>query len=201
MSNPFFDHPILNSPYEIPRRHWELDPQGQPTQRILETRRRAEFITPIPKPRKRKPAPNSFHRQARCRPAPTPARNHLICVPSRPQPPTQTSAAAPELRWSIAPTTLPEEFRSPARTTPHATSERGATARPTPSFLARQVRARATLMPRLACMIGAASLSVTDAADRQGEAIPPARRARAHPRSPWAGKVQAPLAMGSQRRS
>jgi type III restriction enzyme len=54
MSNPFFDHPILNSPYECPRRHWELDSQGQPTQRILENRRRAEFITPIPKPKKRK---------------------------------------------------------------------------------------------------------------------------------------------------
>ena len=55
MSNPFFDHPILNSPYECPRRHWELD-EGQPTQRILETRRRAEFISPIPKPKKRKKA-------------------------------------------------------------------------------------------------------------------------------------------------
>jgi type III restriction enzyme len=54
MSNPFFDHPILNSPYECPQRHWELDPDGQPTQQILETRRRAEFITPIPKPKKRK---------------------------------------------------------------------------------------------------------------------------------------------------
>ena len=39
MSNPFFDHPILNSPYECPRRHWELDSQGQPTQRILENRK------------------------------------------------------------------------------------------------------------------------------------------------------------------
>jgi hypothetical protein len=29
MSNPFFDHPILNSPYECPRRHWELDEAGQ----------------------------------------------------------------------------------------------------------------------------------------------------------------------------
>jgi type III restriction enzyme len=55
-SNPFYDHPILNSPYREPRRHWELDEQGQPTQRILETRRRADFITPIPKPRKRKQA-------------------------------------------------------------------------------------------------------------------------------------------------
>jgi type III restriction enzyme len=56
MSNPFFDHPILNSPYQRPIRHWELDEHGQPTQKILETRRRAEFITPIPKPKKRKRA-------------------------------------------------------------------------------------------------------------------------------------------------
>jgi type III restriction enzyme len=57
MSNPFFDHPILNSPYERPNKHWELDSTGQPTQKILETRRRAEFITPIPKPKKQKKAP------------------------------------------------------------------------------------------------------------------------------------------------
>ncbi len=54
MSSLFFDHPILNSPYEKPGRHWELDESGQPTQRILEQRRRASFITPIPKPKKRK---------------------------------------------------------------------------------------------------------------------------------------------------
>jgi hypothetical protein len=54
MSNPFFEKPVLNSPYEPPARHWELDEQGQPTQRILDIRRRAEFITPIPKPKKRK---------------------------------------------------------------------------------------------------------------------------------------------------
>ena len=54
MANPFFEHPILNSPYVCPQRHWELDEQGQPTQKIIENRRRAEFITPIPKPRKRK---------------------------------------------------------------------------------------------------------------------------------------------------
>jgi len=56
MSNPFFDRPILNSPYASPTRHWELDEHGQPTQKILEIRRRAEFITPIPKPKKRKKA-------------------------------------------------------------------------------------------------------------------------------------------------
>ena len=54
MDNPFFDHPILNNPYEYPRRHWELDENGQPTQKIIEKRRRADFVTPIPKPKKRK---------------------------------------------------------------------------------------------------------------------------------------------------
>jgi type III restriction enzyme len=53
-SNPFFDRPILNSPYAYPSRHWELDASGQPTQQILPRRRAADFITPIPKPRKRK---------------------------------------------------------------------------------------------------------------------------------------------------
>jgi len=54
MANPFFDHPILNSPYTCPTRHWELDELGQPTQKIVEHRRKAQFITPIPKPKKQK---------------------------------------------------------------------------------------------------------------------------------------------------
>ena len=53
MSDRFFDRPILNSPYEYPSRHWELDESGQPTSRILDRRRRVSFITPIPKPKKR----------------------------------------------------------------------------------------------------------------------------------------------------
>lgn len=46
--------PILNSPYECPAKHWELDDEGQPTQKTLETCRPAKFITPIRKPKKRK---------------------------------------------------------------------------------------------------------------------------------------------------
>lgn len=49
----FFSRPILNSPYEYPGRHWELV-EGQPTNRILETRRRFDLITPVPKPKKRR---------------------------------------------------------------------------------------------------------------------------------------------------
>ena len=54
MNSEFFEKPILNSPYGHPSRHWELDAHGQPTQRILNNRRKADFITPIPKPKKRK---------------------------------------------------------------------------------------------------------------------------------------------------
>ena len=54
MDNRFFEQPVLNSPYEYPTQHWELDAQGQPTQQIINSRRRAAFITPIPKPRKHK---------------------------------------------------------------------------------------------------------------------------------------------------
>src|ERR1017187_5478074 len=50
--NPFFDQPILNSPFDSPSRHWELDPEGQPTHRILDQRRRPDFVSPVPKPKK-----------------------------------------------------------------------------------------------------------------------------------------------------
>ena len=50
----FFEQPVLNSPYERPSRHWELDETGQPTQQIVERRRPAEFVSPIPQPKKRK---------------------------------------------------------------------------------------------------------------------------------------------------
>ena len=51
MTDQFFTQPILNSPYDYPSRHWELDDSGQPTQKIIEKRRASSFITPIPKPR------------------------------------------------------------------------------------------------------------------------------------------------------
>jgi len=53
MSQDFFSAPILNSPYECPRRHWELDGEGRPTGRIVENRRRSELITPVPRPARR----------------------------------------------------------------------------------------------------------------------------------------------------
>ena len=54
MSQPFFERPILNSPYEYPSRHWELDASGQPTNKVVDTRRQVSFISPIPRPKKQK---------------------------------------------------------------------------------------------------------------------------------------------------
>ena len=51
MSKNFFKHPILNSPYEYPRKHWELKDR-QPTNNIIETRRPSDRLTPVPKPKK-----------------------------------------------------------------------------------------------------------------------------------------------------
>ena len=54
MGATFFERPILNSPYHYPTQHWELDGDGQPTNELIPRRRRAEFITPVPKPKKRR---------------------------------------------------------------------------------------------------------------------------------------------------
>ncbi len=48
----FHRSPILNSPYELPGRHWVLDESRQPTERIGEGRRPVSFISPIPTARK-----------------------------------------------------------------------------------------------------------------------------------------------------
>ncbi|MBH2008935.1 MAG: hypothetical protein I8H71_04450 [Xanthomonadaceae bacterium] len=53
-----FEKPIHNSQYGYSVLHWELDNTGQPTQKIIDKRRPAEFIIPIPipipKPKKQK---------------------------------------------------------------------------------------------------------------------------------------------------
>jgi type III restriction enzyme len=55
MAESFFERPILNSPYEIPKLHHALDEDGQPLEQPpVGGRRRSELITPVPKPRKRK---------------------------------------------------------------------------------------------------------------------------------------------------
>ncbi|MXY54624.1 MAG: restriction endonuclease [Gammaproteobacteria bacterium] len=52
MSDAFQKSPILNSPYEVPTRHWVLDEGRQPTDVVGEGRRAVSFISPIPSTRK-----------------------------------------------------------------------------------------------------------------------------------------------------
>ena len=54
MTDAFFEAPVLNSPYDYPGRHWELDETRQPTNRVLKQRRPASYITPVPRPRKQR---------------------------------------------------------------------------------------------------------------------------------------------------
>jgi len=44
----FFDQPILNSPYSIPKIHWELDDDGHPTDREISARRKSALWTALP---------------------------------------------------------------------------------------------------------------------------------------------------------
>ena len=63
MSVSFYDQPILNSPYECPSRHHDLDEDGQPRDAPpVAGRRRSKLITPVPKPKKKskKPEQASF---------------------------------------------------------------------------------------------------------------------------------------------
>ena len=55
MAAPFFEQPILNSPYSPPTRYHALDEDGQPLDSPpIDGRRRSEIITPVPLPKKRK---------------------------------------------------------------------------------------------------------------------------------------------------
>lgn len=55
MAKPFFEQPILNSPYDVPSLHHALDGEGQPLdQPPIQGRRRSSLITPVPKSKKQK---------------------------------------------------------------------------------------------------------------------------------------------------
>ena len=60
MSQSFFENPILNSPYEYPCRHWEMDADNKPTGKVVERRRESSNRTPIATPRNRGEGPQSI---------------------------------------------------------------------------------------------------------------------------------------------
>lgn len=54
MSQSFFEHPILNSPYDVPTRYHALDEEGQPLEQPpIHGRRPCDLVTPVPKPKRK----------------------------------------------------------------------------------------------------------------------------------------------------
>ncbi len=51
----FNDNPIINSPFERPKQHFELDGDGQPTGKKLPDRRESIYVVPVPAARRRGP--------------------------------------------------------------------------------------------------------------------------------------------------
>ena len=49
----FVDNPIINSPFEKPKWHYELDGDGQPTGAKLADRRKSVYVVPVPAARRR----------------------------------------------------------------------------------------------------------------------------------------------------
>ncbi len=55
MTKPFYERPILNSPYAPPTRHHALSEDGQPLEQMpLLGRRRSQYVTPVPKARRKR---------------------------------------------------------------------------------------------------------------------------------------------------
>lgn len=50
----FFERPILNSPYFMPQKHWDLDKEGRPTDAVIESRRRSDLISAMPQAKSKK---------------------------------------------------------------------------------------------------------------------------------------------------
>jgi type III restriction enzyme len=60
MAKPFYEEPILNSPYLVPTRHHALDEGGRPLdQPPIDGRRRCGYVAPVPAARKRKQRPDA----------------------------------------------------------------------------------------------------------------------------------------------
>ncbi|MBN9433607.1 MAG: DEAD/DEAH box helicase family protein [Bosea sp.] len=110
MSDAFFQSPILNSPYEEPKRHWELDGSGQPTNVIVPRRRASALVSPIPKARKvrgRSVQPDLLADEGGQEYNPTEVINGIRSA-------VESWRRLPESQWQVTPTTarLLEHWRS-----------------------------------------------------------------------------------------
>ena len=106
MTERFFDRPILNAPYKYPARHWELDESGQPTNGIVDRRRRVSFVTPIPKPRKRKATQRELELDEEARAVSTKEQQYALAETINGlRREVDRWRALPEAQWRVTPET------------------------------------------------------------------------------------------------
>ncbi len=102
----FHKSPILNSPYEVPTRHWVLDESRQPTDVVAESRRRVSFISPIPKPRKAGKAQAQLELDAQGQALATEDQQYeLTALIDSLRQELTAWRALPESRWGVTPET------------------------------------------------------------------------------------------------
>ena len=106
MTDSFFDSPIINSPYECPSRHWELDESGQPTNKIAEHRRPVAFITPIPDPKKHRQGQRKMVFDKNAQRLGTGSQQYeLMSVINSIRQAVERWRALPETQWRVTPET------------------------------------------------------------------------------------------------
>jgi type III restriction enzyme len=59
MKQDVIENPILNSPYQEPRRHFRFTDEGI-TDEVVEARRVSSYFVPIPRPKKKYPKQLAF---------------------------------------------------------------------------------------------------------------------------------------------
>ncbi len=106
MPDAFHQSPILNSPYEVPARHWVLDEGRQPTDAIGEGRRKVSFISPIPRARKAGGKQAQFALDAESEALATREQQYqLIALIDSLRQQLAQWRALPEARWRVTPET------------------------------------------------------------------------------------------------
>jgi len=106
MSDAFHQSPILNSPYEVPARHWVLDEGRQPTDTIGQGRRKVSFISPIPNERKQGAQQSQLALDAASEALETREQQYqLIALIDSLRQELANWRALPEARWRVTPET------------------------------------------------------------------------------------------------
>ncbi len=106
MPDAFHQSPILDSPYEVPSRHWVLDEGRQPPDAVGEGRRKVSFISPIPKVRKAGGKPPQLAFDAKSEALVTREQQYqLIALIDSLRQELGTWRALPEGEWRVTPET------------------------------------------------------------------------------------------------